>query len=221
MLRIALTRRRERPVRVFVAVPLPADLKSKLALIQDTFRTLPFEATWVRMEGFHITLKFLGEVKPIQIEGIVSALRDAVTGYGLFSLRLGGMGVFPNEANPKVLWVGVVDGAQHLGQLQRSVDSYLEHLGFQPEGRRFTPHLTIARFKRVAGRSPLVDHLKMHHRTVFGEIEVHQLELVESQLHPSGARYVTLNTVHLSDARGTSKWQEGWETTTSFEGDRD
>jgi len=207
MLQIGLTRRCERAVRVFVAVPLPADLKSKLVMIQDTFRPLPLEATWVRMEGFHITLKFLGEVKSTQIEGIISALQEAANGYGPFSLTLCGMGVFPSETNPRVLWVGVGDGAQRLGQLQREIDSCIAHLGFPSERRHFTPHLTIARFKRIEGRSTLVDHLKMHHRTGFGEIEVRHLELLESQLHPLGACYVTLKTVDLPGVTGISRLQ--------------
>jgi 2'-5' RNA ligase len=189
-------------VRVFIAIPIPPDLKATLAALQQEFRFLPLQASWVREPGFHITLKFLGEVESTQIEPIVSCISEVAQRCEVFPLTLCGAGVFPHEANPKVLWVGIEDETGRMCQLQQALDLQLTKLGFAPEERAFAPHLTIARLKRVSRRAELLAHLKVHRQSKFGQIEVCQLELIESQLHPSGARYSIVRTVPLHAING-------------------
>jgi 2'-5' RNA ligase len=182
---------------VFIAIPLPCDLKARLAILQQEFRPLPLEATWVREADFHITLKFLGEVESSLIEPIISCMSEATQCIEPFSLTLCGIGVFPHKFNPRVLWVGIRDEPGHLGQLQQALEVRLSQIGFLPEKRAFAPHLTLARLKRVSRQAEFVGHLQGHHKEKFGQIDVHCLELVESQLHPSGARYSTVKVVLL------------------------
>lgn len=176
-------------MRVFIAIPLPVDLKAKLVALQQEFRSAGLEAAWVREAGFHLTLKFLGEVDSTQIASIISCMVATAQHCHPFSLSLAGVGVFPHESNPRVLWVGARDVTRDLQHLQRTLDARLMQVGFPAETRPFTPHLTLARVKRVIRRGELLATVKAHHETVLGQIDVDQMELIESQLNPTGARY--------------------------------
>ena len=200
-----VSRKEELSVRVFIAVPLPADLKAKLAALQQEFRSLPLEAAWPREAGFHITLKFLGEVNSTQIGPIGACMTATAQHYGPFSLWLSGVGVFPHESSPRVLWVGVRDVTGALKQIQQTLDVRLTQIGYPPEDRPFAPHLTIARLKRISRRGEFLATLKAHHEEVLGRLDIDHIELVESQLRPSGARYSIVNAVHFPRAIDTSE----------------
>jgi RNA 2',3'-cyclic 3'-phosphodiesterase len=195
-------------VRVFIAVPLSDALKAQLTALQQEFRSLPVEAVWVREAGFHITLKFLGEVNSRQIGPIFSSMTEVTRHYHSFSLTLCGMGVFPHEASPRVLWVGIRDETGLLGQLQQTLEGQLAQIGYTSEGRPFTPHLTLARLKHVFRRGEFLAGLKVHREAVLGQLNVDHIELVESQLHPAGARYSTVKTAHFPTAADTLKRDE-------------
>jgi RNA 2',3'-cyclic 3'-phosphodiesterase len=192
-------------VRVFIAVPLLASLKAKLVALQQDLQRLPLEATWVREAAFHLTLKFLGEVDPTQIGSIFSCMTATATHYHPFALSLSGVGVFPNESSPRVLWVGVQDMTGALRQIQQTLDARLAQIGFPPEDRPFAPHLTLARLKRVPRRGELLAGLKVYREAVLGQLDVDHMELVKSQLHPLGARYSIVNAVHFPCATDTAE----------------
>ena len=163
------------------------------------------EATWVREAGFHITLKFLGEVEAPQIEPITSCILDAVHCGTPFSLTFCGVGVFPHEHSPRILWVSVEEKTGRLRQLQREIELRLMQIGFPQEDRAFAAHLTLARLKRVSHRGKFLECLKEHRGTVFGRMDVHHIELLESQLHPAGARFSTVKVVPLQESTDESK----------------
>ena len=192
-------------MRVFIAIPLPLDLKAKLAALQQEFHSLPLEAAWVREAGFHLTLRFLGDVDSIKIAPIVSCMTATAQHSHPFSLPLAGVGVFPHESNPRVLWVGVRDETGHLRHIQRGLDAQLIQIGFPPENRSFAPHLTLARLKRILRRSDFLATLDVHRETVLGQLDVDHVELVESQLRPAGARYSIVNAVHFPRAPAASE----------------
>jgi len=192
-------------VRVFIAVPLPVDLKAKLTALQGEFRHLPLEAAWVREAGFHLTLKFLGEVDTSHIGPIASCMTVTVQPYRPFSLMLCDVGVFPDESRPRVLWVGIQDETGLLRQIQQGLEAELAQIGYLPEDRPFAPHLTLARLKRVSRRGEFVAALKAHRQAIVGQLNVDHIELIESQLHPSGARYSTLKAVYFPKATDRSK----------------
>jgi 2'-5' RNA ligase len=189
---------------MFIAVPLPADLKARLVTLQQELRLLRLEATWVRETGFHITLKFLGEVDSSLVGPITSCMTTVAQHHHPFSLTISRVGSFPHESNPRVLWVGVQDVTGTLGQIQQRLDAQWTQMGFAAEGRPFAPHLTLARLKRIPRRDEFLDALKAHRETVLGHLDVDHIQLVESQLHRSGAHYSIMNTVHFSRAIDTS-----------------
>jgi 2'-5' RNA ligase len=187
-------------MRVFVAIPLPSELRSKLLAVQQEFRQIPMDATWVREDGFHVTLKFLGEVQAERLDDIVAAMLETIYRHRPFVVTLREVGVFPNESQPRVLWVGLRDEAGVLGHLQRDLEASLARKGFPYDVRSYNPHLTLARLKNLKYRSEFSRSLHRHRDHEIGHFEVNHLELLESRLHPTGARYSMINAVTLIHA---------------------
>jgi RNA 2',3'-cyclic 3'-phosphodiesterase len=184
-------------MRVFVAIPLPSELKAKLVALQQEFGYISMGATWVREAGFHVTLKFLGEVQPGCLQSIVDGMLETVQRYRPFPLTLRGVGAFPNESRPRVLWVGLEQGGGVLRGLQKELEENLASRGFPSDERPYNPHLTLARLKQVKQHREFLTCISRHRDDEIGHFEVTCLELLESQLHPKGARYSLINAAAL------------------------
>jgi 2'-5' RNA ligase len=104
--------------------------------------------------------------------------------------------------------VGIQDQTGLLGQLQQKLEGQLAQIGYTAEGRPFTPHLSLARLKHVFRRGEFLAGLKVHRKAVLGQLNVDHIELVESQLHPSGARYSTVKAAHFARATDPLKGDE-------------
>ncbi|MGH8059901.1 MAG: RNA 2',3'-cyclic phosphodiesterase, partial [Candidatus Entotheonellia bacterium] len=169
-----------------------------LSAVQQEFRQLSVQASWVRESGFHLTLKFLGEVEPPRIERIVSCMVETSRMWAPFSVTVAGVGLFPQNPQPRILWAGIQDVSQHLGQLQQTMDFQLACIGFPRENRLFRPHLTLARLKRIDRWEEFKACVARHADDTLGRMDVGRLELLESQLHSTGAHYSTLSAVPLS-----------------------
>ncbi len=150
----------------------------------------------MRPEGIHVTLKFIGHVPAEKLDPIRAAL-VGVQSSALVAMHYRGVGFFPNERRPRVLWCGV-EASQNLAQLAADIESALEPLGIAREKREFVPHLTLARFNfkgpAKRGQPPDgVDKLARHVREMkpqdFGSAREMQFHLYESTLKPSGAEY--------------------------------
>src|ERR1700676_5047042 len=127
-------------MRLFVALDIPDAVREAIgALVAKLWRTFP-HGRWVRMEGVHVTLKFVGEVPPDKIDRINAAL-TTVRLRNPIEMTFRGAGFFPDERRPRVFWAGIVAGAE-LGALASFVDQALEPLGIAREKRAFSPHLT-------------------------------------------------------------------------------
>jgi 2'-5' RNA ligase len=136
----------ESALRLFVACELPSEMKERLAQLQDTLRAQGAPSVrWVRPEGIHLTLKFLGEVPREKVPAVRGALAPIVEGIPPLSLSLGEVGTFGGRRGVRVLWVDIEGNLKYLTRLQERVESALEPQGFPPEGRPFSPHLTLAR----------------------------------------------------------------------------
>jgi 2'-5' RNA ligase len=105
---------------------------------------------WVDPGNIHLTLKFLGDIYADNVEKINTALEEAVKGTTTFNIEVRGLGVFPNMNRIQVIWVGLYGELEKLGRLQKRIETSLESLGFPPENRPFTPHLTLARVRDYA-----------------------------------------------------------------------
>lgn len=158
------------------------------ALPQGTIR-------WVRVEGIHLTLAFLGNVSPERIEPIQASIRAVSQSCNSFVCHVSGFGCFPNLKRPRTLWVGVQDREHRLGKIQSDVADAMQDHGFARESRPFHPHLTLGRVKKnVRGREAegLAQSLATVQVGSLGEIVVDAIHLIRSDLRPTGAEYTTL-----------------------------
>ena len=151
---------------------------------------------WVEPENLHLTLAFLGEVEESSLPLIEDAVY-AATEAESDPLRLSaqGLGGFPDDRSARVLWAGVDGDVPRLIALRKRLVGELRNAGFEVDARRFRPHITLARFRSA---QPLPSRLARLQE--FGEWQVDELQIVESHLRPSGARYVVRADVPLGDA---------------------
>jgi len=189
-------------LRTFIAIELSAEILRLMKQAQAQLQAAapPHSVRWVRVEGIHLTLKFLGPVPLSQIDAITATMAAAARGVEPFTLTIGGAGCFPNLKRPRVVWIGITEPTGRLNSLQRAVESTLSPLGYPPEERGFQPHLTLGR----AAHEATADDLKRVGEIVaaanigtLGQVPVSSLALIKSDLKPTGAEYTTLQRAHL------------------------
>jgi 2'-5' RNA ligase len=177
-------------MRVFVAVELPEAVRQVLTLGLGLLKRDQPPARWVRPEGMHITLKFLGEQPPELVDGLDRALPGPLAAFAPATVGLGGGGFFPHERRPRVAWVGGEAGA--LGAWAAAVEDVAAGLGVPREARPFSLHLTLARLERPWG-AQAVEHFRVAvGKWRFPEFVAREAVLFQSELKPSGAVYTPL-----------------------------
>lgn len=184
-------------MRAFIAVDLDEAIKSELSALIRTAARSRAEVRWVKLQGMHLTLKFLGEVNAeSDVPRLEKAIRAAVQGTERFELTLYGTGAFPDLRRPRVLWVGVKP-CPPLEFLQVRLESFLEQEGFPREERPFKPHLTLGRVKGRSGLEAALVELRKHETREFGSMTVSRLSLFESRLKPDGAEYRVVSEIQI------------------------
>jgi len=183
--------------RTFIAVELDDELRHKLDELQARLRErLPARSVrWVRSDGIHLTLKFLGDTTPEQVELVKAALAEAAVEARPFTFTVGGLGCFPNTRAPRVVWVGLQEVTGELRRLRDAVETHVAPLGFPTERRAFSPHLTLGRVQRYASKSEVREIGDVVAATQLGtidEMSVTAVSYIKSDLKPSGAVYTTL-----------------------------
>jgi len=176
-------------------VPLPAECREILEQIQRPLRVLGADVRWTSVPSIHLTLKFLGEIDVDRVEELASAVRRVKV--PAFSLRLRGLGAFPNLHNPRVIWCGLEGETEKLSSLQAGVETACAELGFERESRPFHAHLTLGRVGGKRNLQPLLDYIK-----IGSELECAFLadcvNIYKSVLMPRGAVYTVLERMELS-----------------------
>jgi 2'-5' RNA ligase len=167
--------------RLFVAIDLPLQVKERLSLLCCG---LP-GARWVRPEHLHLTLRFIGEVDAMVFQAVRETLVE-VQGEP-FSLRLGGTGFFPPRGRPRVVWVGIGKN-ERLRQLRNRIESVLVRAGLEPDGRKFAPHITLARLKNTPS-AKVGDFLSRHGFFVTEDFFINEFLLYSSVLSSKGAKH--------------------------------
>jgi 2'-5' RNA ligase len=189
-------------IRSFIAIELPREIKLLLARIQNQLKSegqVPVK--WVNPEIIHLTLKFLGNIDAAITGEITGALQEAARGMHPFTIEIGGLGVFPNPARVQVVWIGLTGDVDKIGQLQRRIDSSLTPLGFKPETRFFTPHLTLARVRDRAApeqRQKLGRLITDIQCESSGSLKVDAVYLMKSQLTREGPIYTRIGSINLA-----------------------
>lgn len=175
-------------LRLFIAIKLDDQaIIDKITRLQHDLLTAKLRAKYVEPENLHITLKFIGEVTPEVAERIAKSLRE-IQG-NQFEIEFYGIGAFPSLSRPRVLWIGVRNGASQLETLAESIEATLSRkVRIKRSEKSFHPHLTIA---RVKGRLTLDAKkiLEAHREDIFGQIKAREFLLMKSTLTPRGPIY--------------------------------
>lgn len=174
-------------MRAFIAIELPESIREALAREQARFRGVCPDARWTRPEGIHLTLKFLGQISDDQVEEVKKALGQLAR-FDKFKVQAKGFGFFPNAKRPRVFWAGL-EAPPDLARLAAQVESATAAIGFSPENRAFSPHLTLARFNVPRPQPKLQALLAEQSEPTLGTFEVSEFFLWESKLSPRGAEY--------------------------------
>ena len=189
------------PIRSFIAIELPGQLKLALARLQDELKSgSRAPVKWVSPENTHLTLKFLGNIDSNTVDDILRAMGEAARGITPVHLGIEGLGAFPNHNRVQVIWVGVSGEVDKLLQLQKGIESSLAKLNFAPESRAFTPHLTLA---RVRDRTSPDERQKLGELIAGTKFEaayafpVEAISLMRSQLTREGAIHSQISSVAL------------------------
>lgn len=188
-------------MRLFVGVELDERVQDAAAQIADSLRLdleQRLDARWVPPPNLHITLWFLGEVEQSRVEPTIAAL-DAPFHEPAFDLEISGLGVFPPSGSPRVLWLGVTSGGTPLARLHAELNRRLEPIGFVPERRAYSAHLTIARVKEMRrGVSYREVRDMLRSRTAnAGRCRVGAVTVFRSRVSSKGAAYEALLRVPL------------------------
>jgi len=187
-------------VRVFVALDIPDEVRSALRDLIGKLQPVCRGARWVRAEGVHITLKFIGEMPPEKVELIRAELRGARATEGV-EMNFRNIGFFPNAKHPRVFWVGI-EASANLAELAAEIETRMERLGIPREQRAFKPHLTLARFPSEDGLPQLRDALARLGPVDLGGTHTAEFHLYQSKLKPGGAEYSKLETFRFAESMG-------------------
>jgi 2'-5' RNA ligase len=173
-------------LRLFVAFDVPEPQKDS---VEAAVRALDVPgARWTGRQSWHVTLKFLGATPEERLSQVTGVIEKAASASPPARTSLGGIGAFPGFRRARVLWVGLDDAGGVLGALARTLEEGFEPLGFPPERRPWTPHLTLARFKVPAAVALEPDRISLDARP----FEVGEIVLFRSHLKAGGAVYEPL-----------------------------
>jgi 2'-5' RNA ligase len=145
MARDRASRPEAKPLRLFVAAEVPAEVRELVARAVAPIRSRYPKGRWVPTENQHVTLKFLGTTWPRLVEPVTETVRAVAERHDAFATRVAELGAFPSARRARVLWVGLDDAERRLASIAAGLDEALAR-DFTPEKRAFTPHLTVARF---------------------------------------------------------------------------
>lgn len=180
-------------LRLFTAVRVPHDRLEWLDAAVGDLKGLP-GARWTSVEHQHVTLNFLGWVEARLLPAVVEAVDAAVAEHSPAELALDALGAFPRARRARVLWAGIDDPRGLLPALARDLGERLRAVGYEPEKRDYTAHLTLARLKAPRSVEGLLPQLPAPP----APFVVDRVTLFRSRLSPSGARYEALHEAYLS-----------------------
>lgn len=181
-------------MRLFIAVNLPKEERDGIHAAARRLRERGLPVRWIDPDDYHLTLKFLGEVRPDRVDQMGSILGRVAAGSPSFSANLTGFGAFPTVRRPRVLWVGI-EPTPALRCLKQDVEWALSNVGLERETRAFHPHLTLGRVERENGAGAFrgLDEL-MAELTYTRSIPVNSVELMRSQTSRKGPAYTVVSS---------------------------
>jgi 2'-5' RNA ligase len=191
-------------MRLFVGVSLPDPLKERVQeLLRDLEETVcrpQADVKWTPPAQIHFTVKFIGDVADEQRPVIETALDQAAHRVAPFSITVGGLGHFPTRGMARILWLGVRSGGENFQNLARSLQTFMDPLGYPAEDRPYIPHATLARLRSIRNMAILQAPLEKYKDLEFGTMQVSSFELVQSRLSSAGPEHTVLEKFSLTGA---------------------
>lgn len=184
-------------IRCFIAINLPAAIKEKLWDAVAVLRDTVCDIKWVSKENLHLTMKFLGAMSEVSVKDTERKLMELSGTQQAFNFKLRGTGIFPDNRNPRIIWIGINEGKGELVKLQEKIDIYLATVGFKKENRPFSAHITIGRVRSHRNIDSLITALETLKNLEFANIEVQKISLMRSDLKLTGAQYSTIAEFNL------------------------
>ena len=164
--------------------------------MQQQLKTSRAEVRWTAVSSIHLTLKFLGETNTETVSELARALRAFAHPAQALDLQLSGMGCFPNQKKPRIVWCGIRGDIEQLEILQETVERTCMDFGFEPEIRPFRPHLTLGRVRGKKNLHVLADCIAKGSE-LEGGFSADHFNIYKSVLKPQGAVYTVLETIAL------------------------
>lgn len=183
---------RAQSIRAFIAVEISEEARAALAELSARLKRTEAGVSWTRPGSIHLTLRFLGDIAPDQVDPVAAAMAEACHGLAPIAVELGGWGTFPPGKRPRVIWIGLKQGAPSLAALFVRLEAALVASGFGPADKPFSPHLTLGRVKSGHHLASALKVMEAHADRSFGAFTADRLVLFQSELNPSGAVYTRL-----------------------------
>ncbi len=183
-------------MRLFLAIPLSDELRRAVVEARSILEVPGHAWRFVRDDGLHLTIRFLGEVDPSRKAALADGWREAASGTGVLTLRVRGAAVFPRGRNPRYLWLRLDDETRDgaLARLAERVERVARSQGFPPSQRPFAPHVTLARARRATAIGlPAVERIGH-----LGSFVAERLVLFGSEPGPGGSRYHEIESYPLA-----------------------
>ena len=185
--------------RLFIAIDTPPPALRAMIAARNELRTVRADVKWEPEDKLHCTLRFLGDTPQEKVAPLTAALQTLAKATPPVTISYGGLGVFPERGEPRIIWAGIRDRTNGLAQLATSIDDLAAGFGYEKTRQAFQPHVTLGRVKGTRGIMDLLDTLE----TVTFDcppVQIHEILLVSSELRPSGSVY----TVAARCALGTA-----------------
>ena len=179
-----------RMIRTFISIDMPVTdtVKDAIGALRSVRNIRP-----VSVKQIHITLSFLGDTDENRIPQLEKRLKDVFQGFGAYDITVKGVGTFPNDRNPRVVWMGIDDN-ERLMLAADNVRSVLDDMNLNYDGKRFSPHITIG---RVNGKTDVRDFLNTYRDSIFSKFNCKEIRIMGSELTPKGAIHTVLARIPL------------------------
>ncbi|MCW4034507.1 MAG: RNA 2',3'-cyclic phosphodiesterase [Candidatus Bathyarchaeota archaeon] len=166
---------------------------NRLAKVQGMLANTGADVKMVKPENIHLTIRFLGDIQTGMVDAIYEEMKQL--SFVPFEVELKGLGAFPRLSHPNVVWAGITQGAKELTNVFEQLEPRLRGLGFKPDNKGFSPHLTITRVRTGRNKPLLIKKVQELENYEFGTIKVECLRLKKSDLTPRGPIYSNLREV--------------------------
>ena len=181
-------------LRLFLAIAISQFVCAKSEKLQQKLRPLlpSHGVRWARLEQFHLTLKFLGNVPANDVPALKKTVQHACATLPQLPLRAQGLGFFPNNFSPRVFWAGVESESKLLIEFQRQLAAAVDRFTEKQDDQKFTAHITLARFEKLPPYAANQLYKNINAGEFFGAWTAQEVELIESTLSPNASLYAIL-----------------------------